>query len=505
MPLSRLVCYYLVARAVVWAAVLHLTQPSKPLDVLEHLAWAREWQLVYEHHPGAVSWIVGMLDSIGGGDSFLLSIPAPVAVSLAMFAVWQLARRTTDEKRALVAVLSLEGVWYFGIVAAEFNHNILQLAAWAFVILAAHRAFLPGKKHHHTAPTSDWLMLGVAAAFSLYAKYSSALLLVVLLSWSITDPFARRCYRQSGIYLAMGFFALLTAPQVIALASLDFSPFRFAVSRAGEASSAVHHIVYPARFLLAQCGALLPALVLCRLATEKTINQKNTATTKASFRFVMIMALSPLLLAVCISALGGWRFRSHWGAPMLSIIPLAFLIFTNIWHEYGINLRRFIKSAAAVATMSVIIVIAINTAAPFVKERGKRIHYPGAQIGKAVDALWQAQNADDAKPLKAVIGSLHLASLVSFYAPSRPRAIINGNWNLSYGATKNQFRQTGGAIIWTINDGKTKDAKMPDYAKTYLTEHQNANPAAATLTMNWQTPAKIPPLIIGVIIIPPTN
>lgn len=504
MPLSRLVYCYLAARAVLWAVVLHLTQPSKPLDVLEHLAWAREFQLVYEHHPGAVAWIVGLLDRIGGGDSFLLSLPAPIATSLTMLAVWQLALRITDEKRAVVATLSLEGIWYFGVVAAEFNHNILQLAAWAFVILAAHRAFLPGKQYNHTAPTIDWLILAVAAAFSLYAKYSSALLLGALLSWSIVTPFGRRCYKQSGIYLAMAFFALLTAPQIIALAGLELSPFRFAISRATEASSIIHHITYPARFLLAQCGALSIAVFLCLLANDKTKTEPNQKTTLASFFFIMIMATLPVLVAVGVSATTGLRFRSHWGAPMLSFLPLALVVYTSIWHEYGINLRRFVKGAGAVAAMSIIIVIAINTAAPFVKERGKRIHYPGEQIGKRLDALWQEQNPG--KPLTAVVGSLHLASLVSFYAPSRPRAVINGNWSLSYGVPREEFQKTGGIIIWTITDGKTTNTPAPDYAKAYITkEFPTTPPATTTLTLNWQTPSKIPPLIIGIITIPPAD
>ncbi len=492
MPLARLLYYYLAVRAVIWSVVLYTTQPSQPLDVLEHLAWAQKWQLVYEHHPGAVAWIVGALDILGGGDSFLLSLPAPIAVSLTMAAVWQMARRVMDDKRALVAVLSLEGIWYFTIIAAEFNHNILQLAAWAFVVVAAHRAFLPDKNTATTATTVTWIVLGIAAALSLYAKYSSLLLLCSLLLWSISDNNVRQCYKQRGVYIALAVFALLTLPQVIALSALEFSPLGFALSRTQGEDSAIWHLLYPAKFVVAQLGALVLAVILCCIALQKD-STANITTNRTDRRFVLVMAFVPLLLAVCICALGGWRFRSHWGASMLSFVPMAIMLITS---GYKLQLRRFVKSAMAVALLSVIITATINTAGPFINERGKRIHYPGAQIGAAIEKMWSAQNPD--KPLTAVIGSQHLASLVSFYAPSRPHAIINGNWNLSYGISQKQFNQTGGAIVWMINDGKRKDIPIPDYAKAY----QNN---AATLTLQWQTPAKIPPLIIGVTIIPPAR
>ena len=486
-PLARLVYYYLIARAIVWSVVLHTTQPSLPLDVVEHLAWVQQWQFVYDKHPGGVAWILGMLDRIGGGSSFLFSIPSPIFVSLAMAAVWQMARRVVDEKRALVAVLSLEGIWYFGVVAFEFNPNILLLTIWAYLILLAHQVFLPNKK---PATTIHWMLFGFVAALSLYAKYASAILLAVLFLWSITDKNIRPHYRQHGVYVAMAAFVLFTLPQVLAFWSVDFAPFRYALGRTTEATSATYHFIYPAKFLLAQCGAVLLAVVLCRIAVRK--NAPTTITiNNADRRFILVMAYAPLLLTTCISALGGWRFQSHWGTSMLSFIPLAVMITIG---SYELNLRRFVKSAMAVAALSIIALIAINVGAPFFNERGKRIHYPGEQIGAAVEALWKKQNPG--KPLKAVVGSYHLSSLISFYAPSRPRAVLDGNWNLSYVISRKQFNESGGAIVWMINDNKRQNIPMPDYAKEYKTP-------ATTITLNWQTHAKIPPMVIGIKTIPP--
>ena len=522
---NRLIAAYLVLRAAVWGVVLYVTQPSQPMDVLESLGWGREWRLVYENHPGAPAWVVGALDRVGGGDSFLLSMPAPVAVSLTMAAVWLLARSVVGDKRAVVSVLALEGVYYFTVVAAEFNHNILLMAAWAWVVLLAHRAFFAPEDKHNIG---RWIALGVLCAFSLYVKYSALLLLAVLFVWSVADLQARQCYHRRGLWLALAVFIILVLPQVNTLWQLGFSPFKFAVGRAKEADTLMHHLLYPLRFILAQCAALLFAVVLCRVALSSASSHLSKGETVLSTHtsaevcqtgafhlwkgetrkgewtgetrnvrgFVFIVAFAPLLLAVCISALGGWKFQSHWGAAMLSFMPLAVM---TLARHYQLFLPRFVKSAAAMAALSLIVLVCINLFASHFTGRGKRIHYPGAQIGKAVEQAWAARHAG--KPLIAVVGAKHIASLVSFYAPSRPRVVDdNANWNLSYGVSREVFEHSGGVIVWMINDGKRKNTPAPAYAGEWL---NNGASRAPDITLPWATSADIPPLKIGIIIINP--
>ena len=166
----------------------------------------------------------------------------------------------------------------------------------------------------------------------------------------------------------------------------------------------------------------------------------------------------------------------------------ALAIYFGVWHYIAV---LFAYLAGAVNNY-----LTVFVGAPFFNERGKRIHYPGEQIGAAVEALWKKQNPG--KPLKAVVGSYHLSSLISFYAPSRPRAVLDGNWNLSYVISRKQFNESGGAIVWMINDNKRQNIPMPDYAKEYKTP-------ATTITLQWQTRAKIPPMVIGIKTIPPKS
>lgn len=168
---NRFVAIYLIARFVIWTVVIWLTQPTLPLDVLEHLAWGKEWRLVYSSHPGLPAWINEAVHITFSGNHLALSAISPFFSCVAIWAVWQLARDTLkNNNTAAIAALSLEGVFYFNISAIEFNHNVAQLTAITLFFLTVWRAFSLGKYW--------WPVAGMIAAFAMWAKYSSLLVLV---------------------------------------------------------------------------------------------------------------------------------------------------------------------------------------------------------------------------------------------------------------------------------------------------------------------------------------
>ena len=499
-PLSpeRLVCVWLAARAAVWTALLYFTQPTLPLDVLEHLAWGREWRLVYGIHPGLPAWIDEALNLATRGSHLALSATAPVATSAAMTAVWLLARRLADDRRAAIAALSLEGAWYFNVAATEFNHNVLQLATCAWLFFLAHRAFVGGSQK--TSPLV-WTALGGMAALSLYAKYSSALFLFAALAWSVYDPRARPQWRTLGPWLALAVFAALTAPQAAALIDLQFAPIRYASESVGDAKKWTHHIAYPLRFGAAQLGAVFPALLLIFLARGKLMNRNTNANAfgaaDVNHIFILIVAFGPLALALALSAFGGWRFKSMWGAAMISFIPLWALLWATPYTR-ELNWRRWQIGAVSMAALAALVAAGINVGGPHWSGRGKRIHYPAEEIADYAESQWRARHPQS--PLRFAAGAKHIASLVSFYAPSRPSAILDGDWEDSFWATPEDFAAAGGLIVWTINDGKRTNIPPPDFAADYPDAER-----VPDFSAKWKTGANIPPVKVGVMLVAPEN
>ena len=101
-----------------------------------------------------------------------------------------------DPIRALLSVLILEGVVHFNVLSPEFNHNIVQLPLWAFIAYASHRAIRENR-------VADWLLLGFAAALGMYGKYSTALLLIAIAAYALSDRTARQQLAEKGPWLAI--------------------------------------------------------------------------------------------------------------------------------------------------------------------------------------------------------------------------------------------------------------------------------------------------------------
>ncbi len=170
---------FLAIHVLIWWLLPALLQHNLPLDVIEQLAWGREWQIVYFKHPPLPAWIVEVVATVSGRWPPALYLVGPLASALSLFAVWRLGRAMLGEQRALLAVLAQEGVVYFTIFTPEFNHNVVLLPLWAALGLAGYRAcFEPGSPR---AACGRWAWFGVLAALGMLGKYTTALLLLPLL------------------------------------------------------------------------------------------------------------------------------------------------------------------------------------------------------------------------------------------------------------------------------------------------------------------------------------
>ena len=482
---NRFLGAYLSVRFIIWTLAIYLTQPTLPLDVLEHLAWGREWRVVYSSHPGLPAWIDEAVHIVFNGSPLALSAIAPFFSCLGMWAVWLLARDVIGDKvAAVVATLSLEGVFYFNVAAVEFNHNVAQTAAIALFFAAVWRAFERGG--------GWWGVVGAAAAFAAYAKYSSVLPLACVLAWSLWSTSARACYRQPGPYIAFMVFAVLMMPNIWALAEINFLPLDFAMERARQAVEWWQLAAFPAYFVLAQILACCVSLILCRLAVGRWRRGKQTL--PPSINYVATITFAPLLLAVLISAVMMLRFKSAWGAAMCSFVPLWFVMSRG----GPINVHLWLRGLLSVAALSLTAHLLIFSAAPFITGKAKRVHYPAQQIAAHLDEEWERRFP--AHPLKFVIGDKHAATMVSYYSQWRPSAVINNDWQKTFWASPDELAKAGAVIVWMVDNGKKRQEQPPIFAKNYPSAWRGKNFQVA-----WLTAAELPLLEVGWMVVPPAN
>lgn len=425
-----------IAQIAFWTLAPGLSHSAPPLDVVEMYAWGREGVFATFKHPNLpglvlepTRWLTGQV----GWPAYLISQLFVVATFGAVFA---LGRELMDGPRALAGVLLLTGVYFFSWPTPEFNHNVAQMPLWALVILTIWQATTRG---HWFA----WLMLGVFAGFSLWAKYSSAVLLVVAAGWMLWDAKARRQILTPGPWIALAAFALVAAPQALWLVEHDFSPFAYAARRASDGQW------YAAlEFLLTLALDHLPMLVLLLAAGlfGKAAENAPPKPDQRAMMFLLMLGLGPPALMAAGALISGASLRASWGAPMLSLSGL--IVVALLSSRFSMQrLRRLAIGAGMLIVLISGLYFAHMRYGSALRAEPLRGNWPQAEISAHVEGVWRAET--NGAPLRIVAGDIWTAGLVNMDGPSPPSVLINGDFATSPWVTPDEVARDGALLVWS--------------------------------------------------------
>jgi len=251
---GRTLVAMLALHAAVWTLLPALLYPNLPLDLIEALMYGREWQLGYDKLPPLPWWLVEAVHLTIGHDSAYYLL-AELAVVAAFALIYAAARPLVGGLGALAAVLIVDGLHYFNYTAAKFNHDVIQLPFWALAGFAFHRAL-------RERQWSDWLLLGLAAGLSLWAKYFVVVLIAPMAVFILIDPDARKALATPGPYIAAAVALITAAPHLVWLVQNDFLPLGYAEHRAVLPRGLLDHLWHPLQFVLGQAFFLIPSLLI---------------------------------------------------------------------------------------------------------------------------------------------------------------------------------------------------------------------------------------------------
>src|SRR5437660_11700206 len=204
---------FLALHVVVWTALPTLLYPNLPLDLIEALTYGREWQLGYDKLPPLPWWLVEIVYRLFGTDAAYYAL-AQLAVIVAFAAVWMTALPLVGARRALIAILLIDGLHYCQFTAAKFNHDVIQLPLWALAGYALHAGLRRGRLR-------DWVLLGLAIGLALWAKYFVVVLAIPLALFLLLDREARPSLATPGPWLALALALLVMAPHLVWLVRND--------------------------------------------------------------------------------------------------------------------------------------------------------------------------------------------------------------------------------------------------------------------------------------------
>ncbi len=207
----------------VWTLLPTLLYANLPLDLIEALNYGREWQLGYDKLPPLPWWLVEIMYRLVGVDAAYYGL-GQLSVIVAFTAVWLTALPLVGARRALIAILIIDGLHYFQSTAVKFNHDVIQLPLWGLAGYALHAGLRHDRLRH-------WVLLGLAVGLALWAKYFVAMLALPFLLFMLLDADARKALRRPGPWIAAAVALVVMAPHLVWLVQNDFLPFGYAEMR----------------------------------------------------------------------------------------------------------------------------------------------------------------------------------------------------------------------------------------------------------------------------------
>jgi len=492
MTATRAALCYAGLLCLLYALVPALTFPGPPLDVVEGFAWGRELALGYTKHPPMQAWLLELTYRLTGGHYFGGYWLSALSAALGYLCIWTLALRLgLSAWQGFWAIVLTSVTFYFTLPLPEFNPNILQIPVWAGMMLFFHKALEKGR-------LTDWILLGLLAAFGLYTKYFTVLLIGTIGLYTLVFADARRHLLSAGPWICALVCVLLLAPHVSWLFETDFLTFQYAASRSKPAVSFLGHIVNPLNFLAAQIGnhaglflAVLAGLGWTGLkAFRSRLRVAGSALRPPSDRFLVWFAFGPLAIVLVASAVTGNEFEHMWGTPMFVLSGIAavrFLALPDLWPYH----RRAFIAAIAIQAIFLSVIFGQAVLEPRWKHKQTRMHYPGRAVAEELASIWKAETGTD---LAYVAGDMWSAANVTLYAPGRPSMFYLHDPRLSPWIDLDDVQQRGLMVVWR-GEGQRPIDEIRRYYPDAVRD--------GSRTFRYRSPADIPDVTVNWLIVPP--
>jgi 4-amino-4-deoxy-L-arabinose transferase-like glycosyltransferase len=423
---------------------------------------------------GAVGWPAYLLSQLFIGATFIF--------------VFLLGRDMTGPRRAAAGTLLLTGVAFYAWPTPEFNHNVAETPFWAALPWALWQAV-------ERRRMGWWALVGALGAGGLYAKLTTALLLLTLAAWMLWDVRARECLRTRGPWIGLALFVVLVAPLATWLVTHDFLPLKYAAARTAQSSTGgIALFVLSVALNLAGMLAIMAIAGLLwpwrgAFAGRFDPEPPPNPVARRALAYLMLLTFGPLLIAILAALVTGSNLKSAWGSSMFSFAGILAVALTSP-HFDGASLRRIAVSAAVL-----IVVVPTGYAITFMASPSRagapvRVTWPQAAISKRFSAVWASETG---RPLRIVAGDDWVAGLVGLTAKDRPSILNRGNLTYSPWITPERIEREGMLIVWDESSRRIPPQLEPLVAARPAREER----------FNWKGPTGRGDLVIGYAIVAP--
>jgi 4-amino-4-deoxy-L-arabinose transferase-like glycosyltransferase len=400
---SKIFFTFLFAHLAIWTLVPTLTNQNLPLDTIEALAWGSNLDWGFNKHPPLSAFAVELFYVIFGNQDWAYYFLSQILVVTSFFVVWKFSEGFFQNKiHSLIAVLLLEGIYFYNYTTPEFNVYVCELPFWALTALYCWKGFKDNE-------TSDWLIFGLFAALGVLSHYLFIYLLAGMDVFFIYMILKKKINFKCLVSLIPFFLVLL--PHLIWLTENDYTTITYGLHRTGTGDqNFINHLFHPIIFLSKQIGILIPFFLMVVLLASKFKTKFNFKDKK--LLFLLTINIAPIILMFLTSMLMGVKIRTMWMTPFYLFFGV--LIIYIFQSQINLNkLKNFVSAFLILFIFSPFAYAYIS-----ITQTDKRTDYPGKEHAIEVQKRWDQKFESK---INVVLGNEWLAGNLSYHLKSRPR------------------------------------------------------------------------------------
>jgi 4-amino-4-deoxy-L-arabinose transferase-like glycosyltransferase len=383
-----------------------LTAQAVELDEAEQLLWTQDLRMGYGPQPPLYTWLQWAFFQAFGASIFALALLKNLLLLGTYSFTWLAARRLVAPPLAALSsasmLLLMQIVWES---QRDLTHSVLVTTA-AAATLALLVELLRRPR------TGLYLLLGVAVACGLLAKYSFALFVAAFGAALLLTPGTRRVLLDRRLALTTAIAALLVAPHALWVVH----HLRDAMSSTAGKLSADHvrgagQIAHGLMSLAGIGPSFLSPLwvVLALLFGRGLSSHRDGRDPVMAGLFVRYLGLLAALLVATVVLGGAAHFNDRWLQPVLFFAPLMFFVG---WP--GLMRHPRLPGLAWTAAAMALLTLTLLALRPWYD--GQRGH-PGDQ-NLPIENLAQAVRAAGIEPAIVVCDNKHLAGSLRLGFPA---------------------------------------------------------------------------------------
>jgi 4-amino-4-deoxy-L-arabinose transferase-like glycosyltransferase len=400
---NKILTVFLLSHCAIWVLVPSITNRNLPLDTIEALAWGSNLDWGFNKHPPLSAFAVEVFYQIFGSQDWAYYFLSQICVVTSFFVVWKFSEYFFQNKiYSLIAVLLLEGIYFYNYTTPEFNVYVCELAFWALTVYYCWKGF---EKNDY----ASWLLFGFFSGLGVLSHYLFIYLLCALDVFFIYLIINKKINFKCLIsYIP---FLLVLLPHLIWLTGNNYITITYALHRTGLSEpNFLDHFIHPLIFLGKQIGILAPFFLMVLLLVAKLKTNFNFKDKK--LLFLLTINIIPIILMFLTSMLMGVKVRTMWMTPfylffgvLLIYIFQSQINLNKLKYFVSLFLILFIFSPFAYAYISI-------------TQTDKKTDYPGKEHAIEVQKKWDKKFGSK---INVVLGNEWLAGNLSYHLKSRPR------------------------------------------------------------------------------------